>query len=78
MDSLPAPPALPRQLLLYVLVGLAQLVLDSAVFVASTAAGVPVPAGNVAGRVAGACLGYVLNGRYTFATSRASSSRGSC
>lgn len=61
------PPALPRQALLYFIVGLAQLALDSAVFVASTAAGVPVAGGNVAGRIAGACIGFWLNGRYTFA-----------
>ena len=59
--------ALPRQALLYVLVGLAQLVLDTAVFVASTSLGAPVPAGNLAGRIAGACLGFWLNGRWTFA-----------
>jgi putative flippase GtrA len=62
-----SPTALPRQAFRYVVVGLAQLVLDSAVFVASTALGVPVPAGNVAGRIAGACLGFWLNGRWTFA-----------
>ena len=58
---------LPRQLVLYVVVGLAQLAVDSAVYVATTAAGLPVPAGNLAGRCAGAGLGYGLNGRYTFA-----------
>ena len=51
----------------FVLVGLAQLVLDSAVFVVATAAGVPVAPGNVLGRVSGALLGYWLNGRITFA-----------
>lgn len=69
MRDVPTPSsALPRQVLLYVLVGLAQLVLDTAVFVASTALGTPVPAGNLAGRIAGACLGFWLNGRWTFAT----------
>jgi putative flippase GtrA len=63
----PSPTALPRQAFVYLLAGLAQLALDSAVFVASTALGVPVPAGNVAGRVAGACLGFWLHGRFTFA-----------
>ena len=60
-------PALSRQLVLYVAVGLAQLVLDTGVFVASTAAGVPVSVGNLAGRVAGACLGFWMHGRWTFA-----------
>ena len=57
-----------RQGASYVLVGLAQLALDSAVFVAVTAAGVPVAPGNVLGRISGALLGYWLNGRITFAT----------
>ncbi|MGH8030224.1 MAG: GtrA family protein [Arenimonas sp.] len=57
-----------RQSAAYVLVGLAQLVLDTAVFVGVTAAGVPVAPGNVIGRVSGALLGYWLNGRITFAT----------
>jgi putative flippase GtrA len=58
---------LPRQALLFVIVGLAQLALDSAAYIALTALGVPVPAGNLAGRIAGACLGFWLNGRFTFA-----------
>ena len=41
--------------------------LDTAIYVALTAAGFPVATSNVAGRIAGACLGYWLNGRYTFA-----------
>ena len=56
-----------RQGATYVVVGLAQLVLDSAVFVATTAAGMPVAPGNVLGRIAGALAGYWLNGRITFA-----------
>jgi putative flippase GtrA len=59
--------ALPRQLLLFLLAGLAQLLLDWAVFVALTGLGLPVVAANLAGRVSGACLGFWLNGRYTFA-----------
>lgn len=62
-----SPPVLPRQALLYLFAGLAQLALDSAVFIGATAAGVPVAGGNLAGRIAGACLGFWLNGRYTFA-----------
>jgi putative flippase GtrA len=57
-----------RQGATYVLVGLAQLVLDTAVFVGVTAAGLPVAPGNVLGRIAGALLGYWLNGRITFAS----------
>ena len=58
--------ALSRQVLLFLLVGAAQVALDWAVFVALTHAGVAVAIGNVIGRVCGACLGYWLNGRYTF------------
>jgi len=56
-----------RQALLFLAVGVAQLLLDSAVFVLLTAFGLPLVPGNILGRVAGACLGYWLNGRYTFA-----------
>ena len=56
-----------RQGALFLLVGALQLLLDWAVFVAATAQGVPVAPGNVAGRVAGALLGFWLNGRLTFA-----------
>ena len=58
---------LPRQGLLFLISGLAQLVLDTALYVGLTAAGFPVATGNIAGRIAGACLGFWLNGRYTFA-----------
>lgn len=51
----------------FVLVGLLQLLLDWAVFVAATALGMPVAPGNLLGRVCGAMLGFWLNGRYTFA-----------
>ncbi|HVK52085.1 MAG TPA: GtrA family protein [Pseudoxanthomonas sp.] len=51
----------------YVLVGVAQLVLDWLVFVTTTACGLPVVAGNLAGRVCGALLGFWLHGRWTFA-----------
>ncbi len=44
----------------YVLVGLLQLLLDWAVFVAATALGMPVAGGNIVGRVAGALLGFWL------------------
>jgi putative flippase GtrA len=59
--------ALSRQVLLFLLVGAAQVLLDWTVFVLLTHAGLAVAAGNVLGRASGACLGYWLNGRYTFA-----------
>jgi putative flippase GtrA len=62
-----APSALSRQALLFLFAGLAQLVLDTALYVGLTAAGFPVATSNIAGRIAGACLGFWLNGRYTFA-----------
>lgn len=51
----------------YLLVGALQLLLDWAVFVGLTWLGATVVAGNLAGRVAGALLGFWLNGRLTFA-----------
>ena len=56
-----------RQLVAYGLVGGLQLLLDWACFVLLTLAGVAVLPANLAGRIAGACLGFWLNGRYTFA-----------
>lgn len=56
-----------RQGLVFLLVGIAQLVVDWLLFVSSTSLGVPVGMGNVLGRIGGACLGFWLNGRYTFA-----------
>ncbi len=55
-----------RQLVSYGLVGGLQLLLDWACFVSLTAAGVTVVPANLAGRVAGASLGFWLNGRFTF------------
>ncbi len=59
-----------RQTSLFVLVGLAQLALDTGVFIATTAAGVPVAPGALLGRVSGAAFGFWLNGRYTFGVPR--------
>lgn len=56
-----------RQLFAYGLVGGLQLLLDWSSFVFLTAAGVAVVPANLAGRIAGACLGFWLNGRFTFA-----------
>lgn len=50
----------------YIAIGLLQLLLDWAVFVAATALGLPAAPGNLVGRVSGAMLGFWLNGRYTF------------
>ncbi|WP_313440576.1 GtrA family protein [Stenotrophomonas sp.] len=59
-----------RQGSAYIVIGLLQLLLDWLVFVAATAAGLPVVPGNIAGRVAGMLLGFWLNGRITFADAR--------
>ncbi|KFN49402.1 hypothetical protein N790_05330 [Arenimonas malthae CC-JY-1] len=56
-----------RELVGFGLVGGLQLLADWACFVALTALGVPVVPANLAGRVAGASLGFWANGRYTFA-----------
>lgn len=52
----------------YLAFGLVQLLLDWAVFVASTALGMPTVPGNLLGRTSGALLGFWLNGRFTFAS----------
>ncbi|HCT25033.1 MAG TPA: hypothetical protein DIW85_02345 [Stenotrophomonas sp.] len=57
-----------RQGSAYLIIGVLQLLLDWAVFVLVTAAGLPVVPGNLAGRLAGMLLGFWLNGRITFAT----------
>lgn len=59
-----------RQTSLFVGVGIAQLALDTGVFIATTALGVPVAAGTLLGRVSGATFGFWLNGRYTFGVPR--------
>lgn len=58
---------LARQLVVFGLVGAAQVLLDWMVFVALTHAGIFLALGNFLGRLCGACLGFWLNGRYTFA-----------
>jgi putative flippase GtrA len=59
-----------RQGGLFVLVGFAQLALDSGAFIGATALGMPVMAANVCGRIVGATLGFWLNGRLTFSKER--------
>jgi putative flippase GtrA len=59
--------ALTRQLFLFLVIGAVQVLLDSSVFVLLSLAGLPVAPSNVAGRICGACLGFYLNGRFTFA-----------
>jgi len=51
----------------YLVVGVVQLLLDWAVFVALSASGVLVEPANILGRVSGAALGFWANGRFTFA-----------
>ncbi|MDI9237692.1 GtrA family protein [Lysobacter sp. LF1] len=51
----------------YIVVGVAQLLVDWATFVMLSASGLPVEPANVAGRISGATLGFWLNGRFTFA-----------
>lgn len=51
----------------FIVAGMAQLVVDWAVFVALSALGLGVVPANLFGRVSGACLGFWLNGTITFA-----------
>jgi putative flippase GtrA len=51
----------------FLVVGLVQLAIDWALFVILTAAGMAVVPANLLARVSAACLGFWLNGRYTFA-----------
>ena len=51
----------------YAIVGLLQWLLEYALMVALSAWWMPVEPANVLGRIAGAVLGYWLNGRFTFA-----------
>ncbi|MBC6942932.1 MAG: GtrA family protein [Xanthomonadales bacterium] len=51
----------------YIAIGIAQWLLDWGALVALSHAGVAVAVANVAGRVAGASLGFWLNGAITFA-----------
>jgi putative flippase GtrA len=55
-----------RQGLGFSLIGGLQLLLDWGVMMALSASGVPLPMANVAGRIAGASLGFWANRRITF------------
>lgn len=57
---------LSRQLLAYLGIGILQWLLDTAVMVGLSHAGLAVASATVCGRISGAALGYWLNGRYTF------------
>jgi len=59
--------SLTRQSRHYLLIGILQWLLDWAVMVALSHAGLWVEAANICGRISGAMLGFWLNGRITFA-----------
>lgn len=61
-----APAVFARQGISFLVVGGIQLGLDWGTFVALSALGVPVPAANIVGRIAGATLGFWLNAHFTF------------
>jgi putative flippase GtrA len=56
-----------RQVASFGAVGLLQIVIDWMTFVVLTFAGAPAAPANVSGRILGACMGYWLNGKWTFA-----------
>ena len=56
-----------RQSRSYLMIGGLQWVLDWAVMVALSHAGLPVRQANVVGRICGALCGFWMNGRFTFA-----------
>ena len=57
---------LAKQGVTFVLVGCSLIVVDSVVFIILSAAGIPPWWSNVAGRVAGAMVGFWANGKITF------------
>ncbi|QOW21674.1 GtrA family protein [Novilysobacter avium] len=52
----------------YLLFGVLQLALDTAIYIALTSLGVMVVPANVIGRLIGASAGFMFNGRITFAS----------
>jgi putative flippase GtrA len=61
-------PHIARQSLLYLAFGLVQIGIDWLVFVTISAAGTPVLAANLIGRIAGATFGFWANGKVTFSS----------
>ncbi|TBR12455.1 MAG: GtrA family protein [Lysobacter sp.] len=59
--------SLTRQGRAYLSIGILQWLLDWGVLVALSRAGMTIEAANLVGRIAGAMLGFWLNGRVTFA-----------
>ncbi|OOG55542.1 GtrA family protein [Rhodanobacter sp. C03] len=55
-----------RQGISFLFIGGCLVLVDWGVFVALSASGVQTPVANVAGRIVGALLGFVANGRFTF------------
>ncbi|GAB6195518.1 GtrA family protein [Lysobacter xanthus] len=58
--------SLSRQSRAYLTIGLVQWLVDWALVVALTHAGMAIEPANVLGRIAGASLGFWMNGRFTF------------
>ncbi len=58
--------SLARHFRRYLVVGGLQWLLDCAVMLALSMAGIAIAPANIAGRISGAALGFWLNGRYTF------------
>ena len=50
----------------FLVIGAIQLAVDSAIYIALTKSGLPLLPSNLCGRIAGAALGFWLNGRVTF------------
>jgi putative flippase GtrA len=67
-QRLPVPGSLGFQVGAFLAVGLLQVLVDTAIFIALGAAGVAVVPANVVSRTCGALLGFWLNGRVTFAS----------
>lgn len=59
--------SLTRQSRHYLMIGIAQWLLDWGVMVGLSHMGLPIEPANVAGRISGAAMGFWLNGRITFA-----------
>lgn len=59
-----------RDLLLFVLIGCLQFILDAVLLGALAKLGAPVAVANIISRALAACCGYYLNGRFSFASSR--------